>query len=57
MKQIEKHIIKECDVCGEAAYYDTPTTEGPWANLCELHFETIGIETSVTTKFKYTTKG
>ena len=32
-----------CDLCGETAYYDAATTLGPWANLCQTHFDQIGL--------------
>ena len=35
--------LPSCDVCGESATYDAKTTSGPWAYLCDDHFEAIGI--------------
>lgn len=53
-RDIEKHqavVItrpKRCDFClmrqrAVDAKYDAKTTEGPWANMCELHFIMHGI--------------
>lgn len=34
-----------CQVCkdGTRAAYDAATTQGPWAYLCQRHFELLGI--------------
>ncbi len=48
--------LPSCDLCGEPAPYDAPTpredvvTQGRWANLCKSHFETRGLDTSVTSR-------
>jgi hypothetical protein len=39
---------KTCDLCSEAglttqAEYDAKTTMGPWANLCQEHFDDYGV--------------
>ena len=33
----------KCDFCKEEAKYDGRTFIGPWANMCELHFEEYGV--------------
>ena len=46
--------IPDCDLCPNPkfkAIYNTPTKQGPWANLCQRHMDSIGIMTSVTEKF------
>ena len=35
--------LPACDVCGKYATHDAKTTSGPWAYLCDDHFEAIGI--------------
>lgn len=35
--------IPNCDVCGEAAVYDARTIHGPWAMLCEVDYQELGI--------------
>ncbi len=45
--------IPECDICKyvgppprqqrQPAAYDGRTTEGPWANMCEYHFQMYGV--------------
>ena len=35
-------VIK-CDFCSAKAVYDGKTLMGPWANMCEEHFNTYGI--------------
>lgn len=37
--------LPPCDLCtdGTLARYDAKTVQGPWGNLCALHFETYGI--------------
>lgn len=32
----------ECDFCYEPAPYDGKTKRGPWANMCETHFQHQG---------------
>jgi len=35
--------LPKCDICGEEAKYDVPTTKGrKWANLCEKHYKIYG---------------
>lgn len=34
--------IPKCDFCGEPGIYDSKTTFGSWANLCEKHFGQYG---------------
>lgn len=51
MKTRTVQQLHKCDICGEDAYYDCKTTQGPWANLCENHFREIGLPDGAT-KFK-----
>ena len=32
-----------CDFCPSDALYDGRTTAGPWANMCNLHFQQHGV--------------
>jgi hypothetical protein len=34
---------KPCDIrpCPYPAVYDAPTNHGPWANMCDEHFESL----------------
>jgi len=32
-----------CDFCPSDARYDGRTTAGPWANMCNLHFQEFGV--------------
>ncbi len=39
-EEIEVNQIPKCDFrCGEDAAYDAKTVHGPWAYLCEEHFQ------------------
>lgn len=33
----------KCDFCQSDALYDGQTTAGPWANMCNLHFQELGV--------------
>jgi len=45
--------IPDCDICkyvgppprqtAQPAAYDGKTVEGPWANMCEFHFQQYGV--------------
>ena len=37
--------LPECNICldGTPAEYDAKTTMGPWAYLCQPHFDQIGM--------------
>lgn len=42
--------LPECDICkfvgpstGKPARYDGKTVQGPWANMCEDHWESHGV--------------
>lgn len=37
------HIKQKCDFCDSPAIYDAKTKLGPWANVCQRHFDTYGI--------------
>jgi hypothetical protein len=47
--EVRVPTIPECDICrhgqGRAtpAIVDGKTTLGPWANMCEEHFDTFGL--------------
>ena len=51
MKTKAVSVLPKCDICGKDAEYDAPTTRGPWANLCQLHYQIHGVE-GMGTKFK-----
>lgn len=39
---------KDCDFCSERSFHTTATVDGktimgPWANMCDLHFEEYGV--------------
>ena len=40
--QTEDGVYGLCRDDGEA-HYDGKTTHGPWANMCEKHFEAYGV--------------
>jgi len=35
--------LPKCDFCDEPAEYDGKTKLGPWANMCEAHFQVFGV--------------
>lgn len=35
--------VPKCDYCERLAMVDGKTKDGPWANMCEKHFEQNGI--------------
>ena len=35
--------LPKCDFCDRPALYDGKTRMGPWANMCETHFNSHGI--------------
>jgi hypothetical protein len=37
-------IKSKCDFCDEPAVYDGKTTMGPWAHMCQAHFDRYGIK-------------
>jgi hypothetical protein len=42
----EETVVSErppCDICGQEAQYDAKTVQGAWANLCQAHFDQMGI--------------
>ena len=51
MSNKERKVLADvyCDVCGQrgmnlvVAEYDAKTTYGPWAYLCEEHFQKLGM--------------
>jgi hypothetical protein len=34
--------IPPCDYCGKLALYDAKTDRGPWAFMCQTHFDAHG---------------
>lgn len=36
--------VHHCDFCKEIAKYDGKTVYGPWAFMCEQHFQALGID-------------
>lgn len=48
MTELHETVIsesKECDFCGNEADYDGKTVIGPWAYMCQPHFEELGVGT------------
>jgi len=43
--EVEVLELPDCDIpaCGKKAGYDAKTKMGPWANLCEEHFQEHGV--------------
>jgi hypothetical protein len=35
--------LPSCDFCGQTAHYDAATSFGPWANMCDAHFNEYGL--------------
>lgn len=35
--------LPQCDFCADTAQYDAKTGFGPWANMCETHFQKHGL--------------
>lgn len=35
-------VKQKCDFCDEAATYDAKTLMGPWAYMCDKHYEQYG---------------
>lgn len=36
--------LPNCSWCGKPATYDAKTQMGPWAFMCEEHFQAMGIQ-------------
>lgn len=47
MKEVQVTKLPDCDLCKrkQVAEYDSPTTIGPWANMCPECFELHGMGT------------
>ncbi len=41
--QVEVTELPKCDICGDTAKYDGRTIHGPWANMCQTHFDVNGV--------------
>lgn len=48
--EVEVAQLPDCDICkydlnkpGVPASYDGKTNRGPWANMCQTHFQSDGI--------------
>jgi len=39
--EVEMAALPPCDVCGVVGGYDAKTRQGPWAYLCEEHWQTM----------------
>ena len=39
-------VRQKCDFCNEEAIYDTQTVYGPWAFVCQKHFDTYATKKS-----------
>lgn len=44
------HIKQRCDFCFKPATYDAMTTRGPWAFMCDEHFERLALKAGGTYK-------
>ena len=44
------HIKQRCDFCFKPATYDAMTTRGPWALMCDEHFERLALKAGGTYK-------
>lgn len=47
-ESVEVAAFPPCDICAkqgryELAAYDAKTRMGPWANLCQVHYEAFGV--------------
>ena len=40
---VELSELRYCDFCKTVAHYDGKTKMGPWAYMCEEHFQMYGI--------------
>lgn len=56
--EVEVSVLPPCDVClgygkYKAALYDGKTSFGPWANMCQEHFDDwgLGLGTGVGQRF------
>jgi len=43
MKETKTIVKEDCDFCGKNAFYDGKTIKGPWAFMCEEHFNLYGV--------------
>ncbi len=41
--EVAVEVLPRCDFCDSQAAYDGKTQMGPWANMCEAHFQAHGI--------------
>lgn len=41
--EVRVATLPVCNFCQETAHYDAKTAMGPWANLCEQHFQTYAM--------------
>jgi len=43
--EVEVLELPKCDIpgCDQTAHYDGKTKQGPWANMCEEHFQKLGV--------------
>ena len=41
--EVKVEVLPKCDFCDRQAAYDGKTKMGPWANMCEAHFNVYGI--------------
>jgi hypothetical protein len=42
-QQVNVLRIPPCNICKAPAKYDAKTTNGPWAYLCEDHYQVYGV--------------
>jgi len=41
--RVSVDVLPKCDFCEFAAGFDGKTKQGPWANMCKLHFDIHGV--------------
>ena len=48
-REVYVDSLPQCDICamlgvfGEPAHYDGATNQGPWAYMCEAHYQELGL--------------
>ncbi len=47
--EVQVTRLPNCDICAQGGHiqpakYDAKTIMGPWANLCQKHYEDFGIQ-------------
>lgn len=42
-REVRVPALPKCDFCEKRAKYDGKTLRGPWAFMCQVHFEKHGV--------------